>query len=491
MSVSRLADDPENHPGSYGRRAADENSRPASREDAELKDWARRLAPARPLSQPPAALVADEPDRTAPLGLAANLDSGAGGAPSSYHPGKVRPAKRRGSGWARRASTIAPAGAALFGAALVIAIWRPWAGPAGTPKLPASVGAGQGRTTAPEPGGQTVAAKGDVDAARLKAIAPAAADSSVQTDHRSTGVDAHAKPPSSPAVAASATPAGTPQAAPLASAVAADPPPAAPPSPDAHPVRAASAPPEAAPAAAAVAAASSALESPDSDPQRAVPARPDAALAGPAAGAGPPSAAPQAPDPNPGRKASPPPAATAAPPQPPAEPAPPADRKAVAVAQPTPPKAGLPTKPQRRLSLRGRAPKTMPAAASETRRDPQRPEAAPATPAAAEPPPTPAPADPKEPVNLFAHVLGASADQAKTSGWAIQFAAPKSEAEAEAAAARLNAKYAGALNGATIAVHKTEANGETTYALRAAGLSKADAAALCERVKGRDCSTVK
>ena len=59
------------------------------------------------------------------------------------------------------------------------------------------------------------------------------------------------------------------------------------------------------------------------------------------------------------------------------------------------------------------------------------------------------------------------------------------------AATRLNAKYAPALNGATIGVHKTQVNGETIYALRVAGLSKADATALCVRVKGRDCSNTK
>jgi hypothetical protein len=79
----------------------------------------------------------------------------------------------------------------------------------------------------------------------------------------------------------------------------------------------------------------------------------------------------------------------------------------------------------------------------------------------------------------------------KSGDWAIQFAAPKSEAEAQVAAARLNAKYAPALNGATIGVHKTQVNGETTYALRVAGLSKADATALCVRVTGRDCSIAK
>ncbi|MGA8582995.1 MAG: SPOR domain-containing protein [Roseiarcus sp.] len=101
----------------------------------------------------------------------------------------------------------------------------------------------------------------------------------------------------------------------------------------------------------------------------------------------------------------------------------------------------------------------------------------------------------------MAHVLGArtgvlgpsAVEQTatKSADWAIQFAEPKSEVEAAVAAARLNAKYAPALNGATIGVRKTQVNGETIYALRVAGLSKADAIALCVRVKGRDCSIIK
>ena len=63
----------------------------------------------------------------------------------------------------------------------------------------------------------------------------------------------------------------------------------------------------------------------------------------------------------------------------------------------------------------------------------------------------------------------------------------KSEAQAKVNVARLNAKYAATLNRAKIGVNKTLVNGETIYALRVTGLYKADAAALCERLKGRDC----
>jgi SPOR domain len=72
----------------------------------------------------------------------------------------------------------------------------------------------------------------------------------------------------------------------------------------------------------------------------------------------------------------------------------------------------------------------------------------------------------------------------KSTSWAVQLAAPKSEAEATSEVARLNAKYASDLNGSLIGVHKALVNGDTIYRLRVVGLSKADAAALCARLKG-------
>ena len=64
---------------------------------------------------------------------------------------------------------------------------------------------------------------------------------------------------------------------------------------------------------------------------------------------------------------------------------------------------------------------------------------------------------------------------------------------AKSAVARLNAKYASALNGSAIGVHKAVVNGDTIYRLRVVGLSKADAAALCARLKGDggDCFIAK
>jgi hypothetical protein len=69
-------------------------------------------------------------------------------------------------------------------------------------------------------------------------------------------------------------------------------------------------------------------------------------------------------------------------------------------------------------------------------------------------------------------------------GWSVQLAAPKSEAEAQSAMTRLNSKYSAELNGSAIGVHKAQVNGETIYRLRVSGLTKADAAALCARLKG-------
>ena len=187
-------------------------------------------------------------------------------------------------------------------------------------------------------------------------------------------------------------------------------------------------------------------------------------------------------------------------PQRPAEAAPKVEGKVVVGAQPRTPNLHRIAKLSRRLTVAKTA-ATAPSARAETPRQPQRPGASTIPQAPIEPHTIAAPAAAQEPVNPMAHVLGArtgvlgpsAVEQTatKSGDWAIQFAKPKSEAEAAVAAARLNAKYAPALNGATIGVRKTQVNGETIYALRVAGLSKADAIALCVRVKGRDCSIIK
>ena len=117
-----------------------------------------------------------------------------------------------------------------------------------------------------------------------------------------------------------------------------------------------------------------------------------------------------------------------------------------------------------------------------------------------------APVAPAQPVNplvrAFSESIGAltartgaaqrPVDQTATTSsgaWGVQLAAPKSETEAQSDVAQLNAKYASALNGASITVHKAQIYGATFYRVRVLGQSKVDAAALCARLKrdGGDC----
>jgi hypothetical protein len=103
----------------------------------------------------------------------------------------------------------------------------------------------------------------------------------------------------------------------------------------------------------------------------------------------------------------------------------------------------------------------------------------------------------KQPINpllrAIGNVFGARASPAQQSidptptgstGWAVQLAASKSEYEAKNDLKRFNDRYASALSGSTIRLHKARIDGETVYRLRAVGLSNADATALCERLKG-------
>ena len=67
--------------------------------------------------------------------------------------------------------------------------------------------------------------------------------------------------------------------------------------------------------------------------------------------------------------------------------------------------------------------------------------------------------------------------------WTVQLAAPKSETEARSDLKRLGAQHASALKGSKIAVHKAVVHGDTVYRVRVVDLSRADASALCTRLK--------
>ncbi len=221
---------------------------------------------------------------------------------------------------------------------------------------------------------------------------------------------------------------------------------------------------------------------PDPKPVRTVSLRPDGTpipastlAAGDAGGAAPVSEAPK------------PPAKTQAKPAPDA---------AVGTAQPSTPKLDLPTKLSGKSSARvvvAKTDTTAPGATAEAAANEPVQPGAPAKPeksakaaktqqAAAEAgsPPTAAPPSMRPPRQRRA--AGPSSSPR-----------PRSEAEAKSTAAKLSAKYASALNGSPIGVHKAVVNGETIYRLRVGGLSKADAAALCARLKGDggDCFIAK
>lgn len=112
----------------------------------------------------------------------------------------------------------------------------------------------------------------------------------------------------------------------------------------------------------------------------------------------------------------------------------------------------------------------------------------------------------KAPPNLLLRAIGdlfgarpSSAQQpvdstsTTSTGWAVQLATSKSEVEAKSVLKRLDAKYASALSGSTIRLHKAHVDGETVYRLRVARLSKAGAVALCARLNGDggNCSIVR
>ncbi len=186
----------------------------------------------------------------------------------------------------------------------------------------------------------------------------------------------------------------------------------------------------------------------------------------------------------------------AAPPQEaPSQPAPQASSEATGAAEPSTPKLDLPTKLSPKSAARvvvGKTDTTPPAPNAETPTETAQ-NAAPAKPEkAAKKPKAGQVADAAETTGAIAPPVDATA--ATTSGgWSVQLAAPKSEAEAKTKVAQLTSKYSAELNGSPIGVHKAEVHGETIYRLRVSGLTKADAAAMCARLKGEggQCFIVK
>ena len=367
----------------------------------------------------------------------------------------------------------------------------------GLPKTPPFIAAAKGPTKVQPPSEETVAAPNDARASLLKDGAKDSAQLAnvkvVNTEEQPVDLNAQASLENPPAPKASApADAGVTQAASVGAATqaaslggatqpASPGPASATPAaaPDSTPVAATVDTPFVAPP--VTAPPPMGLQFPDAKPVRTVSLRPDGTpIAAPVSAAASPSESPGEGDaPKPSEKPAPKPPAAAA-----------------GVAQPSTPKLDLPTKLSSKSSARVVVAKTDTTAsgpAGEANRPlqlgtaarPEKPEppakARKVEQAAAEPP-AESLAQPVDPTSATT-----------SGGWAVQLAAPKSEAEAKSDLARFNAKYASALNGAMIGVHKAVVKNETIYRLRVVGLSKADAAALCARVKGDggDCFIAK
>ena len=364
--------------------------------------------------------------------------------------------ERRPMRWKIAVSALALAGVAMIGAVFALRHGAP-----GFSKDPPFIAAAQGPTKVAPPSDQAVTTSSDAGATLLKDSAQPGTVKVINSEEQPVDLNAQASVGNPPT-------ANPPASADQAKATAS----AADPSALAAPVNT----PLVAPLAASPPAMAAAF--PDPKPVRTVSLRPD----------GTPIAAPSSPDQpvSDTKAAAAPPDSPSKPAEAPAKPEPKTAGEATAVAQPSTPKIDLPTRLSSKSAVRAAVGKTDTTAPDGTAQTPAQPaqNGAPAKPEkTAKKPKAGQIADATETTGAIAPPIDATA--ATTSGgWSVQLAAPKSEAEAQSTLTRLNSKYAAELNGSPIGVHKAQVNGETIYRLRVSGLTKADAAALCARLKG-------
>jgi hypothetical protein len=369
------------------------------------------------------------------------------------HSGGASAPERRPMRWKIAVSALALAGVAMIGAVFALR-----GGVPGIKKDAPFIAAAQGPTKVAPASDQTVTTSNDAGATLLKDSAKPGSVKVVNSEEQPVDLNAQASVgnPSATNSSAAADQAKPPASATDATALAAtiNTPLVAPP---AQPPRGMTS------------------EFPDPKPVRTISLRPD----------GTPIAAASVPDQGSSQATSTAPAAPSKPAEAPSKPAAKTTSEATGVAQPSTPKIELPTKLSPKSSARvvvGKtdttAPNTgAPEATAQTPAEPAKPEKA-----AKKPKPGQV-ADATETTGAIAPSVDATA--ATTSGgWSVQLAAPKSEAEAKSALTRLSGKYSAELNGSSLGVHKAVVNGETIYRLRVVGLTKADAAALCARLKG-------
>jgi hypothetical protein len=367
-----------------------------------------------------------------------------------------QPASRRPWRWKLTVSALAVAGLAMIGAVFALK-----GGVPGLPKQPPFIAAAQGPTKVQPPSDEAVTASNDAGASLLKDNAKPGPVKVVNSEEQPVDLSAQASP-GNPPPAPPNPQATTDQSKPQGSTSNT--------TPVAATINTPLVPPPAAPPPAMTA------EFPDPKPVRTVSLRPDGTPIGalsPAAqdGGGPaPAETPTNPSPTPAPKTV-------------------SDAAPAGVPEASTPKLELPTKLSPKSSARVAVTKTdttAPEANAQTPNGPAQPGAQvkPVEKAAKKAKPEQATAEATEtPAASAAPPVDATAATA-SSGWAVQLAAPRSEAEAKSEIARLTGKYGAELNGSAIGVHKAVVNGETIYRLRVVGLTKADAAALCARLKG-------
>ena len=381
----------------------------------------------------------------------------------------------RARAWYFKTAGLAIVGVALFSGAAVLKFGLPRA----VSKAPPFIAAAQGPTKIQPPSDATVQSGSDAGALLTKdstSSAPVKVVSSAEEP-----VDLRSETPSptpAPVASASPSPAAAASPSPVASA-SSTPSPVASASPSPSP----NAPSPVAPAvdtpivAPGENTATVAPLFPDARPVKTVSVRPDGSLISD----------------NTGSTPSPAPSADASPaPTPPAKTvnriadnsaAPPA-----VASEPATPKLDLPTKLSPKSSARvAKTDTTAPASATNTTPN------APIQLGAA----TRSIADKTAPANnpqvADAGDAAVAVDHAKGGEWSVQLAAPRSEADAQSAISRLKNKYGDALGDAELGVHKADVHGETIYRVRAGGMTKASAAALCSKLKasGGDCFIAK
>jgi hypothetical protein len=219
-----------------------------------------------------------------------------------------------------------------------------------------------------------------------------------------------------------------------------------------------------------------------------------------------PGADPAAAPANPAVSAAPPDDAAAQPAHPPVPRARPSfDASADSAAQPATPKLDLPTKLSPKSSARVPIAKTDTTVASGAGQTPDaaRAQAQPQPAQQADQPQksplqvgsdifqsvTKAVGGEPQPTQVAAADPVATATTTSSGSYAVQLAAPATDKEAQSASARLQAKYAHALGGLQPTIHQADVNGRSIYRVRVNGMAKADAVALCQKLKasGGDC----